>query len=71
MRGKTVCDIMLVILEFKRLCVFYTFGKDEQNFENKSLINGIKVKIGISYTDTVLVDTSADISVKLMPTNVL
>jgi len=38
---------MLVILVFKLFCEFYAFGKDEQNFENKQLMNSLKVKIGI------------------------
>lgn len=47
MRGKTTHDKMLVILVFKRFCEFYSFSMDEQKFENKSLMNSMKVKVAI------------------------
>lgn len=45
--GTTMSEKMLVILVFKLFCGFYTFSRDEQNFENKQLMDSLKVKIGI------------------------
>ena len=38
---------LLVILVFKLFREFYAFSKDEQKFENKQLMDSMKVKIGI------------------------
>lgn len=45
--GRNTTQKMLVILVFKLFCGFYTFSKDEQNFDNKQLMDSLKVKIGI------------------------
>lgn len=37
----------LIILEFTRFEDFYTFNKNELNFEEKTLMRGITVLVGI------------------------
>jgi hypothetical protein len=46
-RGTTTYEEPLIILEFTRFEDFYTFNKNELNFEEKTLIRGITVLVGI------------------------
>jgi hypothetical protein len=46
-RGTTTSEEPLIILEFTRFEEFYTFSRNELNFEEKTHIRGITVLVGI------------------------
>ncbi len=46
-RGTNTTQELLIILVFKLFCEFYAFSKDEQKFDNKHLMDNLKVTVGI------------------------
>jgi hypothetical protein len=46
-RGTNTKQEMLVKLVIKPFREFYAFSKNEQKFDNKQMMNNLKVKIGI------------------------